>query len=454
MDISDISDAETDFDEMSAREATQLLLEEDIKVFRKFIPEINNLDSKSFKNMFYGNKNYTYKVKNGLQFNLLLDKFDNFRVLLEEWYEDRDNYCYMKELWLKYISLESLKDKTESEINNFLISKNIDYPSWPQKIKRKFIQICSNTTNTIIMKFKHIFERLPEIIKKILGMIYSASEYCLQKGKNILSNYVMQYAFSILGGFINIGANNFSLIKGVFVDLVSKFKIANFSFSSCINFLKNNASKYKEMAKIGFNSKFALVSYGISSVYKLYSALSSYDEIKNTMKKIEGFENAVDELEKNFNKHTELIKKNLSSVQSRDIQNLNDTIQNCLLLVNADKQLITNLIREINSCLEENKNSKKKEVINLIGSIVQTGVGIAGAFLTGGLTCALYIGGALLNGTTVVLNGINIDNLKINIKELERILKKAQDLDTKIDEELNNIKTILNENKESTPKFY
>jgi len=450
----DISDAETDFDEMSAREATQLLLEEDIKLYRKFIPEINNLDSKSFKNMFYGNKNYIYKVKNGLQFNLLLDKFDNFRALLEEWYEDRDSYCYMKEIWLKYISLESLKDKTELEIKNFLLSKNINYPSWPQKIKNKFIQICNNTTNTIIMKFKEIFERLPEIIQKILGMICSASEYCLQKGEKILSNYVMKYAFSILGGFMNIGVNNFSLIKGVFVDLVSKFKVPNFSFSSCINFLKNNASKYKEMAKIGFNSKFALVSYGIFSVYRLYSSLSSYHEIKNAMNKIKGFEKAVDELAKNFNKHKELIYNDLNSAKSMDIQNLNTTINNCLVLVNTDKQMITNLIREINSCLEENKNSKNKEVINLIGSIVQTGVGIAGAFLTGGLTCALYIGGALLNGTTVVLNGINIDNLKINIKELERILTKAKDLDKKIDKELGNITTILNENKEATPTYY
>lgn len=454
MDISDISDTETDFDEMSAREATQLLLEEDIKLYRKFIPEINNMDSKSFKNMFNGNKNYLYKVKNGLQFNLLLDKFDNFRALLEEWYEDRDNYCYLKELWLKYISLESLKDKTELEIKNFLLSKNINYPSWPQKIKNAFLKICNNTTNTIIMKFKQIFEKLPDIIHKILGMIVSASEYCLQKGEKILSNYVMQYAFSIMGGFMNIGVNNFSLIKGVFVDLVSKFKIANFSFSSCINFLKNNASKYKEMAKIGFNSKFALVSYGIFSVYKLYSSLNSYYEIKNTMKKIKGFEKAVEELEKNFNNHKQLIDDRLSSDISRDIQNLNDTIEDCLVLVNADKQLITNLIREINSCLEENKNSKKKEVINLIGSIIQTGVGIAGAILTGGFTCALYIGGALLNGTSVALNGINIDNLKTNIKDLERILKRAEDLNVKIDEELKKIKTILNENKEATPTYY
>ena len=123
------SDDETDFDEKSAREVTETLLEEDIKIYRKFLPDIKKLDSKSFKNMFYENKNYNYNIRNRIQFNLLLDKFDNFKALLEEWYEDKDTYCYIRELWLKYISIESLRDKGESEINKFLLTKNINYPS-------------------------------------------------------------------------------------------------------------------------------------------------------------------------------------------------------------------------------------------------------------------------------------------------------------------------------------
>ena len=92
--------------------------------------------------------------------------------------------------------------------------------------------------------------------------------------------------------------------------------------------------------------------------------------------------------------------------------------------------------------------------MNLIGSIVQTGVGIAGAILTGGATCVLYIGGALLNGGSIVLNGINIDNLKTNIKELNRILQRAKNLEKEIDEEMNKISIILNENKYAAPTFF
>lgn len=448
------SDAETDFDEYSARNITQTILEDDVKIYRKFLPEIQNLDTQSFKNMFNGNKNYCYKVSNRLQFNLLLDKFDNFKTLLEEWYEDPNTYIYFKDLWINYISLESLRDKSEYEIQNFLLSKNINYMSWPQRIKNIFIQICKNTSNTIISKFRKVFEKLPEIVKKILGMIYSASEYCLQKGEKMLPNFMKQYALSIVGGFINIGVNNFSLIKEVIFDLCSNFKISNFSFKNCINFMKNYASKYKELAKIGFESKFALVSYGIASVYKFFSSYTNYIEIKNTMKKIQGFETAIDQLEKNFQNHKTLIEMRLNSNVSRDIQSLNDTIESCIVLINADKTLVTNLIREINTCLEESKKAKKKETLNLIGSIVQTGVGIAGAILTGGATCVLYIGGALLNGGSIVLNGINIDNLKTNIKELNRILQKAKNLEKEIDEEIGKITIILKENKDASPTFF
>ena len=116
---SELNSLETDFEEHSARDLVDLLLENDVKSYRKFLPEIRKLDSNSFKNMFYGNKNYNYNIKNKFQFSQLLNKFENFKFLLEEWYEENDKYIYIKELWEKYISIESLRDKEENEIVNF-----------------------------------------------------------------------------------------------------------------------------------------------------------------------------------------------------------------------------------------------------------------------------------------------------------------------------------------------
>ena len=447
------SDSETDFDIYSARYITQTILEDDVKIYRKFLPEIQNLDTQSFKNMFNGNKNYCYNVHNRLQFNLLLDKFDNFRTLLEEWYEDPSTYAYFKELWINYISLESLRDKSEYEIQNFLLSKNVKYMSWPQRIKNRFIQICKNTTNTIISKFRKVFEKLPQIVKKILGMFCSASEFYKEKGEKILSNFMKQYALSIVGGFINLGVNCFPIIKEVIFDLSSKFKLSDFSFKNCINFMKNYASDFKELAKIGLPI-IEKLSYGFACGYKLYTSIKSIVEINNTMKKIKGFETLINEIEKNFRINKESIENRLNSNESRDIQSLNNTIESCIISINEDKKSITKVINDINTCLEESKNAKKKEIFNLIDSVVQTGVAITGAILTGGLTCAFYIGGTILNGSSIVLNGISINNLKKNIKELKRILQKAQNLEKEIDDEINKIKLILNENKEAAPTFF
>ena len=137
-DNSDLESVDTDFEEPTARNLVDMVLKSDAKMYRKFLPEIRKLDSVSFKNMFYGNKNYDYKIKNRLNFNLLLDKFDNFKCLLEEWYEDKDTYDYIKELWEKYISIESLKDKTEKEIEDFLIGKKCNIKVRLKRLKTNF----------------------------------------------------------------------------------------------------------------------------------------------------------------------------------------------------------------------------------------------------------------------------------------------------------------------------
>ena len=45
---------ENDFNELKARNLVYYLLENDINTFKKLIPEIRNMDSKSFQNLFMG----------------------------------------------------------------------------------------------------------------------------------------------------------------------------------------------------------------------------------------------------------------------------------------------------------------------------------------------------------------------------------------------------------------
>ena len=93
-----MDESTNNFDEESARQLTEILLKDDLKIFRKFLPIIRLFDRKCFYNMFIGNIKYEYKIKNRLKFNLLLNKFDNFQILLIEWYTDKDKYPYIQEL--------------------------------------------------------------------------------------------------------------------------------------------------------------------------------------------------------------------------------------------------------------------------------------------------------------------------------------------------------------------
>ena len=123
------------FNEEKAREAANYLLKNDIKIYRQFIPLINDLDSESFENLFNGSIDFQYKIKMHHHFKMLIAKFDNFKCLLQEWYEEENNYKYLKELWLKNISLESLINKKDIEIEKSLEKKDIYISQWPPDIR-------------------------------------------------------------------------------------------------------------------------------------------------------------------------------------------------------------------------------------------------------------------------------------------------------------------------------
>ena len=63
-------------------------------------------------------------------FDRLLDKFDNFCFILNEWYRDKKYYEYLKELWIKYPCLEDLNQgdiQNMEELENIMDSFGINF---------------------------------------------------------------------------------------------------------------------------------------------------------------------------------------------------------------------------------------------------------------------------------------------------------------------------------------
>ena len=155
------------FDEAKARELVYFLLNNDANIFKKLIQDIKTLNSESFENLFQGilyksNANdedgYNYNVKNKKMFQKLLDKFDNFYVVLDSWYKDKKYYQYLKEIWVRYISIQNLKGKDDKELEIFLQSNRIDYANWPADIKEEFKILITCTQDTRIMELKNIID--------------------------------------------------------------------------------------------------------------------------------------------------------------------------------------------------------------------------------------------------------------------------------------------------------
>jgi hypothetical protein len=91
-------------------------------------------------------------------FQKLLDKFDNFYVVLDSWYKDKKYYQYLKEIWVRYISIQNLKGKDDKELEIFLQSNRIDYANWPEDIKEEFKILITSTQDTRIMELKNIID--------------------------------------------------------------------------------------------------------------------------------------------------------------------------------------------------------------------------------------------------------------------------------------------------------
>ena len=453
-DNSDLESVDTDFEEPTARNLVDMVLKSDAKMYRKFLPEIRKLDSVSFKNMFYGNKNYDYKIKNRLNFNLLLDKFDNFKCLLEEWYEDKDTYDYIKELWEKYISIEILKDKTEKEIEDFLIGKKIQYTSWPQKIKDQFLIIIQNTKKTLIFACKKSYEKLPNKIKILLDKLYSVSKYYQKEGKELLSKLTNNQIFIIAKKYLNIDVENLAILLIPIMEMISDYhnKALNFLLETgcnIIDFFNKDFSDLKENVDGQF---IASVLYSAASVYNLYKSYKNYQMTKAQLEKIKLYEDKINEIEKQFEEHKKII-EDLPEKNIQDINVLNLELDNCVKLIREDKEKIVKLIIEIKECLKEKIRQKNSLAMDMVVSGFKIGIGLFGAFLTKGFSCTLNSIGAAANGVSMVFDGVNIKNLIDMVEILEKALEKAKNVEKKIDDELEKLKQRLNENKDAAPTF-
>ena len=147
-----------------ARKIVKLCLEND-NLYRKFIDDISSFNDAQFTNLFEGNLDYNkYPEFIGIEkieFKFLLMKFEDYNIILYEWYEDESKYENIIKLWNSKLCLCKLKENSDDELRQILIDLGInnDLDNFMDDLRTVLSSISkesksSNIKNYLIIQYK------------------------------------------------------------------------------------------------------------------------------------------------------------------------------------------------------------------------------------------------------------------------------------------------------------
>jgi len=445
-----------DFNEESARQLVEFLLSNDIKIFKKFLSYIKKMDYTPFRELFRGNKQYKYSIGDNSQFEQLIIKFYNYNSIIEELYEEPENYKYLLELWTHYIWMEDLKGKSEDQIKEILMKTKINYSNWPENIKQRFNKCLDSTSkneNSTMNKFREILSNLPSLFKLLLNKLNIFSNKCFSENKKEFGQIALHVCKLIIENSSGIEIQNIRIIPKIIEDVWSNSKIKNISFEKIGKIIKKRKKIYRKMT----NSPFYVFFQMGYSVYNLYSAYNEYQEIKDFTHKItdkmDYFDKELENIENDIQLNRILI-KNFVSTNKCTIENFSSKLNDLVEKVNNDLSKIKNLIKEIKQYIEFIKQKSEKEKVEFYKSLFQSTAGFVSGYFSNGFSSFLNVLSGIINGGTAYLHHENINSIEANYKRLEEQLKRAEKDRAEIEDEMQTLKNFVEENEDAAPTFY
>ena len=494
---------EIDFNEEKARELVYYLLENDTSVFKKLIPEIRAMDSESFENLFKGtpfkgenNRNgYDYNIHNKKQFEHLLDKFDNFWIILDGWYLDKNFYKYLKDLWINYISIEKLP-KNDHGIESFLKSYDIDYKNWPDNIKEDFKMKIRATKKTRILDPQKAeeFEKHRSELKKLMKQLndfknkiknepeMKTYEENTDKQIEKLKTIGLEYLKNLFGNLTSGKTGNIISILGSAPLAISIFTGAKSLDPNCCKEIQenlnnndyydeydsyfddedcyddeqenplDNANLNEQLQNLFDNNFFCSVHIILSFLnlgWSIYGFCQAYKDLKLVKQNIEKFKNKLDKIKSDFNEHKEKI-----GILPDDFKESLEKIKEVFILIYGDFNELENLIKEIHENIKIANKHKNRSTFGLISSGILGITGVAGGILIPNGNAIWYGISAISNTLTAIGHTIVLTESKEMIKDLKHILEEAMIQRKKSLDEMDNlIKLASNMEKGQIPKF-
>ena len=154
------------------RKLAEYLLDGDYNIYKKYLEEVKNLEDEEFYQLFEGNTEFNYNSPNKKEFIQLVQKFDDNKELLSEYYNQEEYYECVLQLWRPNIlqKLKSAEDEFEQE--QILKKYKINRSKWDDKFNEYFqIIINSKPIKSLAERMKNYLEAdygdFDELIKNV-----------------------------------------------------------------------------------------------------------------------------------------------------------------------------------------------------------------------------------------------------------------------------------------------
>jgi hypothetical protein len=182
------------------RKFVVFLLSSDLNVFKKHLEEVRQLSDNEFNELFEGNTDFNFSVNNIKQFKQLVQKFEDNKELLEQFYNKEEYYDYVLQIWKKNI-LQKLKEPNDKkEKDQILIDNKIDTSKWDDEFKNDFQSIINTKP------IKELAERMKNYIEADYGNFDELIKN-VNKCKNRVKKTEKNHCNLILGANLNTSMN-------------------------------------------------------------------------------------------------------------------------------------------------------------------------------------------------------------------------------------------------------
>ena len=443
-----------------------LLLNNDIKVNRNFLSEIiQKFEIIDYENLFYGNEDYPYPIEEQENFKKLIKKFHNYFYIIDEWKDQKEKYKYIKILWMNYPLLKEINQNTKLQETENKIKEIFKGYSLPSDIKKKIIEII---TNSPFKEVDKIIEDLPPSVDKIISDLNDLKEKFNKPKEKEPTNTTndegrelnIYFGINLIRGFANLAGDLYDCykqthnidyndkkadkMKKILTDKLSNKKSNNNKVKFNFNRVKNVVNDFKNgQIYEGLKGSFTLlisIDNCFRDIINLYNSISILEKEEKEFNK---YKIDYSKIIKDFKDQTEKFKK-ISKNRDEALKEYYNISQE---IGRIYKDLII-LISSIKNKIKINNSRKTESVFGIIFSSLRLFAGIGAIVITRDITFGFDITSSGLNlvGDAVKLKDA-LEYLEKYEKMLKECEKQREEIQSFIDELLEQLKIIKNGNK-------